>query len=70
MLIIISFLVTALIGGFIILRASGRIIFIGFLLGLAVVHLGIWKKKVIVIILGVVIMILSFLFPSIIFYTL
>jgi hypothetical protein len=68
LLIIISFFVFALLGGYIILRASGTIIFIGFLLGLAVIHLGIWKKKGLVIILGVVIMILSFLLPSIMFF--
>jgi hypothetical protein len=67
LLIIISFLVLAVLGGFIIVKASGTVIFIGFLLGLAVIHLGIWKKKGLVIILGVVIMILSFLLPSIMF---
>ncbi|MEH7495331.1 hypothetical protein [Neobacillus niacini] len=67
MLIIISFLVFALLGGYIILRASGTIIFIGFLLGLAVIHFGIWKKHGLVIILGVVMMILSFLIPGIMF---
>jgi hypothetical protein len=66
--IFISFFVFALLGGYIILRASGTIIFIGFLLGLAVIHLGIWKKNRLVLILGVVIMILSFLLPSIIYF--
>jgi hypothetical protein len=59
--------VFALLGGYIILRASGTINFIGFLLGLAVIHLGIWKKNGLVIILGVVMMILSFLLPGLIF---
>jgi hypothetical protein len=44
LLIIISFLVVALLGGYIILRASGTIIFIGFLLGLAVMHVGYGKS--------------------------
>jgi hypothetical protein len=67
LLIIISFLVFALLGGYIILRASGTLIFIGFLLGLAVIHVGIWKKNGLVIILGVLMMILSFLLPSFMF---
>jgi hypothetical protein len=68
LLIIISFLVFALLGGYIIIRASGIIIFIGFLIGLAVIHLGIWKKYRLVIVLGVVMMILSFLLPSFMFF--
>ncbi|MFB3163899.1 hypothetical protein ABLO26_21340 [Neobacillus sp. 179-J 1A1 HS] len=68
LLIFISFLVFALVGGYIIIRASGTIIFIGFLLGLAVIHVGIWKKNGLVIILGVLMMILSFLLPSFMFF--
>ncbi|PAE33665.1 hypothetical protein CHI06_25620 [Bacillus sp. 7884-1] len=68
MLIIISFLVLAVLGGFIIIKASGIIIFIGFLFGLAVIHLGIWKKNVLVTILGVVIMVVSFLLPGLMFF--
>ena len=58
-----SFFIFVLLGGFTILRSMGLSIFIGYILGIGILHIGISKKRIFLILLGVIITIFSFFVP-------
>ncbi|PWU69437.1 hypothetical protein [Gracilibacillus dipsosauri] len=61
---ILSLVLFVMIGAFTILRAMGVYVFLGYVLGVMIVHIGIYKRKILLILLGIVIAILSYLVPS------
>ncbi|MBM7553270.1 hypothetical protein [Thalassobacillus pellis] len=65
---LLSAFLFVILGAFTILSAMGTYVFLGYSLGMTVVHIGIWKKKVFPILLGVILIILSFFLPNLLYY--
>jgi len=61
--VLISFLAFALLGAFTILQANGSIVYGGCLIGLAILHAGVWKRNRGAALIGIVAMGLSFFLP-------
>ncbi|XXM73261.1 hypothetical protein ACQ0QQ_05035 [Lysinibacillus sphaericus] len=61
--VLLSFFVFVLLGAIWIVRSMGWIIYIGYLLGVGIVHTGISIKRGWLILLGLLVMILSLFIP-------
>ncbi len=59
----ISFIIFVLLGALTFLMSMGWSIFAGYVLGIGLMHIGLWKKKLLIILLGLFIIIFSCLVP-------
>ncbi len=61
---ILSLVLFVMIGAFTILKAMGVYVFLGYVMGVTILHIGIYKKKILLVLLGMIIAVLSYLVPN------